>query len=105
MTRVAAIVLAIFAAIVPAVADDLGNRHDGRAFWLKNQSWPDPRQQADKAAPTRFTTTYTEGIARRFGMGGDHFFERRLGGESGPGLVGTVHSGAPTLELRWHPGE
>lgn len=107
MTRVLAALLAMFAATVPAAADDFGNRHDSRAFWLKNQSWPNPREQANKTAPTRFTMTYTEGIARRFGVEGGHadFFQRRLGGEDGPGLVGTVDNGAAKLELRWHPGE
>jgi hypothetical protein len=51
--------------------------------------------------------TYTEGVARRFGMGSGHMdlFERKLGGRDGPGLVGTVDGGAAKLELRWHPGE
>ncbi len=31
--------------------------------------------------------------------------QRQLGGEGGPGLVGTVDNGAAKLELRWHPGE
>ena len=87
MKRVLAVLLAMFAATVPAVADDFGNRHDSRAFWLKNQNWPNPREQADNHPAPRWTTTYTEGVAKRFGMGGGHmdFFERRLGGEGGPG--------------------
>lgn len=107
MTRVLAVALAMFVATVPAAADDFGGRHDSRAFWLKNQSWPNPRAQADSHPAPRWTMTYTEGVAKRFGMGGGHMdlFERKLGGESGPGLVGTVEGGAPTLELRWHPGE
>ena len=107
MTRVLAVALVMFVAAVPAAADDFGGRHDSRAFWLKNQSWPNPRAQADSHPAPRWTMTYTEGVAKRFGMGGGHMdlFERKLGGESGPGLVGTVEGGAPTLELRWHPGE
>ena len=107
MTRVLAIAVAVFALATPALAEDFGNRHDSRAFWLKNQSWPNPRAQADSHPAPRWTMTYTEGVAKRFGMGGGHMdlFERKLGGESGPGLVGTVEGGAPTLELRWHPGE
>ncbi len=105
MTRVVAVALALFAVAAPALADDFGTRHDSRAFWLKNQSWPNPREQADNRPAPRWTMTYTEGVAKRFGMGSGNFFERKLGGESGPGLVGTVEGGAPTLELRWHPGE
>jgi hypothetical protein len=104
--RVLAVLLLVSVTAVPALADDFGNRQNTRAFWLKNQPWPEPRDRADAAQP-RFTKTYMDGIARRFGVGGDHkdFFEQHIGGEGGPGLVGTVEGGAPALALRWHPGE
>ena len=107
MTRVLAVAFAVFAMAGPALADDFGTRHDSRAFWLRNQSWPNPRAQADKRPAPRWTMTYTAGIAKRFGVEGGHadLFQRQLGGEGGPGLVGTVDNGAAKLELRWHPGE
>lgn len=107
MKRVLVIALASFAVAAPAAADDFAGHRESRAFWQKDQPWPNPRAQADKAAPSKFTMTYTEGIARRFGMGSGHMdlFERKLGGRDGPGLVGTVDNGAAKLELRWHPGE
>jgi hypothetical protein len=90
----------------PAFADDFGTRRDSRTAWLKNQPWPMTHAEADAAQP-RFTKTYMDGLARRFGADGAHkdFFEQKLGGAGGPGLVGTVDGGAPSLQLRWHPGE
>ena len=107
MKRVLAALFVLSATAVPALGDDFGNRHDTRAFWLKDQPWPMTHGQADPVPPPRFTKTYMDGIARRFGTGSGHadLFEQRLGGTSGPGLVGTVDGGAPKLELRWHPGE
>lgn len=106
MKRVLVALFILSAAAAPALADDFGSRRDTREFWLKDQPWPMTHGQADPAPP-RFTKTYMDGIARRFGAGSGHadLFEQHLGGASGPGLVGTVDGGAPKLELRWHPGE
>src|ERR1700749_3353240 len=99
----------------PAAADDFGirldQRHQHRAFWL-SQSWTDARRETmAKAVQPKFTTTYTEGIAQRFGIGpGGHadLFQRNLGlgsGPSAPALVVTIYNGAASVALRWHPGE
>ncbi|HWA92582.1 MAG TPA: hypothetical protein VG889_21300 [Rhizomicrobium sp.] len=92
---------------VPASAMDLGGmrQRDTRAFWLKPQGWsnPQPEQSSGPPPQTKFTTTYTAGVARRFGLGGGHldFFARPLGGAGGPALAGTVDGGAAKLVLRW----
>lgn len=106
MRRVLVALALVSATAVPALADDFGNHQNSRAFWLKNQPWPVTHAQADAAQP-RFTKTYMDGIARRFGVGGERkdLFEQHIGGETGLGLAGTVEGGAPGLQLRWHPGE
>ena len=103
MTRVPFIALVLFVASAPAFADDFSNHRDSRAFWRKEQPWRLANGEADQVKP-RFTTTYTDGLARRFGMGGDHV-ELMSGQGDRPSLVGTVGNGAPSLALRWHPGE
>jgi hypothetical protein len=85
----------------------IGHHRESRAFWMSN-AFPS-RQDRDgeaKAAP-KFTTTYMDGIARRFGPSGGHmdFFDRRLGGAYAPALAGTVDGGAAKLVLRWNTGD
>jgi hypothetical protein len=84
-----------------------GLQHHGRAFWLNDQAWRDPQAHLAAAPKGKFTTTYLDGIASRFGAGTGHadLFEQKLGGESAPAFVATVDHGAPMLMLRWHPGE
>lgn len=106
MRRVLIALALVSVTAVPALADDFGNHQNSRAFWLKNQPWPATHDQASAAQP-RFTKTYMDGIARRFGVGGGRkdLFEQHIGGDTGLGLAGTVEGGAPGLQLRWHPGE
>ncbi len=102
---IAAAILSATAA--PAMADDFG-RHQGRAFWLNDQAWPNPQNPPVRRTAPKFTLTYTDAIAERLGVSGGRmdFFEHRLGsGETGPALVGTVDGGHALLALRWHPGE
>ena len=108
MRTVLAVAAAAVIASTPVWADSFSPHSSARAFWL-NAPWPaDADRNARPAAP-KFTKTYTDGLARRFGVGGGHldFFERKLGpdGEAGPALVGTVDHGAPSIVLRWHPGD
>ncbi len=110
--RLLVIALALCSAAPSASAfdfsrQDFGRQKEGRAFWLRNQGWSNPQPQAGDVKQTRFTTTYTAGVARRFGLGGGHldFFDGRLGGASGPAIAGTVEGGAAKLVLRWHPDE
>ena len=102
-------------AALPAAADDwstgLDQRHQHRTFWL-TQSWTEARREmASNTATPKFTTTYTQGIVQRFGVGANghvDFFQRNLGSggdPSAPALVGTVNNGAAMLALRWHTGE
>jgi hypothetical protein len=101
--RVLAALLVLSASAVPALGDEFGRP---RAFWLQDQAWPNPRREAETPAP-KFTKTYMDGIARRFGMVRGHMdvFEQKIGGASGPGLAATIDGGAAKLELRWHPDE
>jgi hypothetical protein len=84
-----------------------GTQHHGRAFWLNDQTWPDPQAHPPKQPKAKFTTTYLDGVASRFGVGGDHaeLFGQKLGGASGPAIGATVDHGAPMLTLRWNSGE
>ena len=84
-----------------------GAEHHGRAFWLNDQTWRDPQAHPAKTPKAKFTTTYLDGVASRFGAGTGHadLFQRKLGGAYGPAFVATVDNGAPMLMLRWHPGE
>lgn len=96
-------------AATPATADGLilpGVQHHGRAFWLNDQAWHDPQAHPDKPPKARFTTTYLDGVASRFGVGSGHFdlFDK-LDGESGPAVGATVDHGAPMLTLRWNTNE
>ncbi len=114
MRTVLALALVFSAASAAAWAGDMdrtdridGHRH-GRAFWLDNQAWPSPA--AAKPANPRFTLTYTDGLAQRFGVGNGHtdLFSSTLDGSDEPGvptLQGTVDGGGPKLVLRWHPDE
>jgi hypothetical protein len=92
-----------------AAADDLARlegRQHGRAFWLNNQPWPNPRDQSPGQAKPPFTMTYTDGVAQRLHLGSSRdFFAQKLGGVGAPALVGTVDHGAGMLELRWRTGE
>jgi hypothetical protein len=93
-----------------AAADDLGrlgNRQQhGRAFWLSNQAWPNPQDQAPGQPKPKFTMTYTDGVAERLHLDGSRdLFAQKLGGEGGPALVGTMDHGAALLALRWRMGE
>jgi hypothetical protein len=84
-----------------------GVQHHGRAFWLNDQAWPDPQAHPAKPPKAKFTTTYLDGIASRFGIGADRMnvFEQKLGGAGGPAIGATVDHGAPMLTLRWNTGE
>lgn len=103
----------IFALVViaatPASAGgfNLPGQHHYRAFWLNDQAWHDPQAHPAKAPKAKFTTTYLDGVASRFGVGPGHadLLEQKLGGAYAPSVVATVDNGAPMLMLRWHPGE
>jgi len=84
-----------------------GTQHHGRAFWLNDQTWPDPQAHPPKPPKAKFTTTYLDGIASRFGVGADHTnpLEQKLGGAAGPAVGATVDHGAPMLTLRWNTNE
>lgn len=94
---------------VAAPADDfarIGHHRESRAFWLSNaQAFPNRQDQSRPASP-QFTTTYMDGIVRRFGPSSGHmdFFDRNLGGAGAPALAGTVDGGAAKLVLRWQTG-
>ena len=113
MKRVLLIALGLSFTAGPAAADELllpGRHHEGRAFWLNNQAWPNPRTESGaKLDAPKFTKTYMDGVASRFGAGSAHmdFFDRKLGGSGpfSPQLAGTVDGGGAKFVLRWHPGE
>jgi len=99
------IALAFSAGATPAMANDLAQLPQGRDFWRDS---PVSRQtDPDRTPPQRFTTTYTEGIARRFGLGDGQAnpFEQRPWGQNGPGVGASFQNGTPAIVLRWHPGE
>jgi hypothetical protein len=97
-------------AATPAAADGFNlpsAQHHGRAFWLNDQAWPDPQAHPQKPPKAKFTTTYLDGVASRFGIGPGqkNIFEQKLGGEGAPAVGATVDHGAPMLTLRWNTGE
>jgi len=100
-----------FAAGSAVAAEDfarIGHHRESRAFWMNDaQAFPNRVDRDAKPAAPKFTTTYMDGIARRFGPTSGHldFFSRQLGGSAGPALAGTVDGGAAKLVLRWHPGD
>ena len=97
-------------AATPAWAEGFnlpGAVHHGRAFWLNDQAWHDPQAHPAKPPKAKFTTTYLDGVASRFGVGADHMnpLEQKLGGAGGPAVGATVDHGAPMLTLRWNTNE
>ena len=84
-----------------------GAEHHGRAFWLNDQTWRDPQAHPAKAPKAKFTTTYLDGVASRFGVGTGRaeLFGQKLGGAAGPAVGATVDHGAPMLTLRWNTNE
>ena len=83
-----------------------GTQHHGRAFWLNDQTWHDPQAHPPKPPKAKFTTTYLDGVASRFGVG-EHaeLFAQKLGGRSGPAIGATFDHGAPMLTLHWNTNE
>jgi len=101
--RASLFALAFGLAATQVMADELGQPSQGRAFW-RSGIFP---QTQTRTIPPRFTTTYTEGVARKLGLGQEQegLAEHRLGGPGSPGVAASFEHGAPEIELRWHPGE
>jgi hypothetical protein len=84
-----------------------GDAGHGRAFWLNDQAWRDPKAHPEKPPRPKFPKTYLDGVASRFGPsdGRADLFEHRLGGAWSPALVGAVDNGAAMIRLRWRSPE
>jgi hypothetical protein len=116
MNRVPLVALLVVGVALPATAGPvdftsrIGRHRENRIFWMAD-SFPG-RSTADVSASTapdnsqKWTKTYVEGLARRFGPEGGHLdlFGSRLGA-SGPALSGTVDGGAAKLVLRWQTNQ
>jgi hypothetical protein len=111
MRAILAALVIVTAAGSTAFADSVpGQSSGGRAFWLTDQAWPNPKDdRAKPARDTHYALNYTDELASRFGIknGRAEFFNDKLGdpNEPGPAIMGTVDHGAAKVVLRWHPDE